>query len=287
VTVLVAAAVVVAAAALRKRRTDSVLAIAATLVVVASAFAIAEDTRRADDTRAFSLAPDARWVDHSGLGAVSALVPRDALRWVVSEQLFWNRSVDRVLTLPGAPDADAFQNDRVHVDDRGVLRSGSRAVTGPLLVEEYAALAQLENARLVARVATTSLWAPQAGRQARFVSLTEGRYLDGWLGWPSGRVTVWPGAGGSRTGVLCLPLSVPDFGAAATQTVELSAPGYRARVTVPSGGTRLVAVPRTVRGPWVLKIAAVRPLRIGPRLLSVKVSNPRFVTGKASASACR
>ena len=100
------------------------------------------------------------------------------------------------------------------------------------------------------------------------MSLTDGRYLDGWIGWPTARVTVWPGETGTRTGTLCLPLSLPDVGASVT--LHLWGGGYDRNVTIPSGGHVLVAIPRTVTSPWQLHVMAGQPLRIGPRLLSAR-----------------
>ena len=276
--------VVAAAAAVRPRAGVAVvLGVAAAVLVSSTAASVADDIRASRSSTILALGKDARWVDHTGMGPVQTLVPRDAIRWIVSQQLFWNKTLTRVLTLPGAPDADALQNTRVSIDGRGVLREGSRPVTGPLLVQEYASSAQVDDADLVARRNTTSLWRPHG--VAHFVSLTDGRYFDGWLGWPYGMVTVWPQATGPRSGVLCLPFRLPDFGAPVT--LDIWAPGYRRAVTIPPGGHTLVTIRHTVTGAWRVHMMARRPFRIGPRLLSAIVERPHFITGKASAAACR
>ena len=157
-----------------------------------------------------ALGSDWQWVDDAKLGYVSMLVPRDALRWVISQQLFWNHSLTRVLTcrahLTPTPSRTRASTRRSRRPARGY---GGRH--RPLLVQEYCGE---RPARHAGSWSGTSRLRPCGSRQgtARFVSLTDGRYLDGWLGWPTAQVTVWPGETGTRTGTLCLPLSLPDVG---------------------------------------------------------------------------
>ena len=94
-----------------------------------------DDIRGSKASTALGLGADVHWVDHSHVGNVETLVLHNSVRWIISQQLFWNHSITRVLTLPGAPDADAFQNDRVRIDSHGVLRNAGATVTRPLLIE--------------------------------------------------------------------------------------------------------------------------------------------------------
>jgi hypothetical protein len=130
-------------------------------------------------------------------------------------------------------------------------------VTGPVLVEEYGAAAQLEHARLITRTTGTSLWVPAS--QARIASLTEGLYLDGWLSYPS-RIRVWPSSlGGTETMrfTLSLPASAP------TQTVEVKGAGVRQRVVVPAGGETVVSLDVDRSRLTELRITCKSALQVG------------------------
>jgi hypothetical protein len=246
------------------------------VLLVVTATAMASEEARSHSARGISLADDKRWVDHAGVGDVSYLVTENALRWVISEQLFWNRKLTRVLTMPGAPEADAFQNTKVNIGADGVLREHGRPVDGPLLVSEYATLATLEGARLVTRQAYTSLWETHGG--ARFALLTDGRYLDAWLAWPESRVTIWPKADGPRHGVLCLRFSLPDT-SGDTRLLVRAPGGVRRSVPLAANGAELVALPMTVARKSIVRVGSTNPVQVGPRLLSVRLAPPRFVEG--------
>ena len=102
--------------------------------------------------------------------------------------------------------AGRLLRDRQGGDHRRRNRGGRRgSLTGPVLVEEYGAAAQLEHARLITRTTGTSLWVPAS--QARIASLTEGLYLDGWLSYPS-RIRVSPSSLGG-TDTMRFTLSLP------------------------------------------------------------------------------
>ena len=138
---------------------------------------------------------------------------------VASTHLFWNTSLEHVARLEGAERIDSFATGKATITADGTVKVDGLPVTGPVLVEEYGAAAQLEHARLITRTTGTSLWVPAS--QARIASLTEGLYLDGWLSYPS-RIRVWPsGRGGTETMrfTLSLPANAP------TQTVEVKGAG--------------------------------------------------------------
>ena len=153
---------------------------------------------------------DVRWVDHSGLQNVSVLVTASSFRPSVSAHLFWNHNLTRVLQMTGGQDlVDAFSYDRVRVLRDGTLLAGGRYVTGPLLVEEYADAVTLGNAKLIRVDNGTSLWQP-TGR-AQLITLTYGRYLDGWLSARRATISVWPHLNTARRGALCLEFAAWVF----------------------------------------------------------------------------
>src|SRR6185436_21013375 len=96
------------------------------------------DQENARSVRRAFLPADPSWVDHAHVGNVTLLRNIAGVRGGAFQQLFWNRSVKRLALMPGAPEIDPFQADRVRVADDGSLLVGSRALTGSLLVDEHA-----------------------------------------------------------------------------------------------------------------------------------------------------
>ena len=258
------------------------LTVAALAVGGTAAAAVSFDVEHTRLTRDTFLPTDARWVDRAGIGDVAALVTPYSLRAAVSEQLFWNQRITQLLQMKGADQVDAFGAAATTIGRDGTLLADGRAYTGSLLVEEYANSAELAGAKLVERTPNTSLW--QSTGTPRLVSLTNGRYFDGWFGQPT-TVTVWPRPDGPRVGTLCMQFSLPG---AATTTLDLVAPGVRQAVVVKGGAPVEVALPVAAKEPWALTIKAEVPLQTTDgRIVSTFGSIPRFVTGKASAASCR
>lgn len=258
------------------------LTVAALAVAGTAAAAISFDVEHTRLTRDTFLPSDARWIDRAGIGDVAALVTPYSLRAAVSEQLFWNQSITRLLQMTGAEQVDAFGAAETVVGKDGTLIADGHAVTGSLLVEEYADSAELAGATLVTRTPNTSLW--KSTGTPRLVSLTEGRYFDGWFGQPA-TVTVWPRPDGPRVGTLCMAFSLPGTAAA---TLDLTAPGVRRSVRVSGGTPVAVALPVVVRERWTLRVKAEVPLQTTDgRIVAAFGSIPRFIVGKASANSCR
>ncbi len=247
-----------------------------------AAAAVSFDVEHARLSRNTFLPADARWVDHARIGDVAILVTPYSLRSAVSEQLFWNQRLTRLLQMRGADQVDAFGAASTSIRRDGALIANGHVFTGSLLVEEYADSAELTGARLVARTPNTSLW--QSAGTPRLVSLTDGRYFDGWFG-PAATVTVWPRPNGPRIGTLCLRLSLPGT---ASTTLDLTAPGTRRSVHIAGGAPVEIALPAVVRERWILTVKARVPLATADgRMVSVFGDIPRFITGKASAITCR
>ena len=262
--------------------TAAVLALAAVFATLTTAAAVSYDSDRSARAMRTYFPDDVRWVDHAGIGDVAVLETPGSPRGSISGTLFWNTSATRILQMDGAEDVDAFGVDKTRIRRDGAILADGKPYRGSLLVEEYAARADLDGAMLVNRNVSTSLW--RSTGTPRLVSFTNGRYLDGWLAWETS-ITVWPGAMGHRSGALCMTLTMPQ---GTGTTVDLSAPGVSRSVAVPGGGRRNLAFPVNIDAPWVLKLKARRPLYLGDnRLVAAQSSPPRFVEGKASAAACR
>lgn len=258
------------------------LTIAALAVGGAAAAAVSYDVEHTRLTRDTFLSADARWVDRAGIGDVAALVTPYSLRSAISEQLFWNQRITRLLQMKGADPVDIFGATATVIGPDGTLLAGGHAFKGSLLVEEYASSAELTGATLVARTPNTALW--KSTGLPRLVSLASGRYFDGWFG-PVATVTVWPTADGPRVGTLCLRLSLPGT---ASTTLDLTAPGTRRSVRIDGGKPVAIAIPAVVSRRWTLSMRSRVPLATADgRMVSAFGDIPRFITGKASANSCR
>ncbi len=266
-----ALALAAAAAAWSPRRgLQFLVPLALVTTFAASAGAVDVDHHHAGASQRALVGPGI--ADASRLGAVSVLeTPRSD--WShISEQLFWNTSLQRILKMNGADDVDAFGSTPVSIARDGRLVAAGKTVTSPLLVEQYDASVILDDARLVHVTPTSALWAPSG--PARIAMLTVGRYLDGWLE-PDANVTVWPKANGPRHGVLRLAFALPQ-GVSGT-TVTLRAPGVVQSIRITAGRERVVSLPVRVRTPWRLQLHADRSIIVpGGRVVAVLASVPVF-----------
>jgi hypothetical protein len=244
------------AVAVALRRSRTVAAIAVTAAVAAccalSAGATSFDTLTSRHLRS-SLPSDLRWVDHARLGAVDLVAPPGARKEQSWEQLFWNRSVHRLLLL-GSPPIDQFAAERLHVARDGRLVVGGRTLRRPLLVQTYASTVELTGARRVRHELIFDLYRPVGTPRLRL--LAAGRYADGWLA-PRGAITVWS----PRGGTLSLDLSLP----AKTQVTPLTfaSSGVRRTARVRPGGHVHLTFRVPPRSPWSLHYATTRPGYLG------------------------
>lgn len=178
-----------AVAAAYRPRVGAPAALAAAVVAACAlgAGAYAFDHRAAPAFRAGGAPADVRWVDRAGLGSVSLLVlPRPEPSYAFLN-LFWNRSVDRVLLL-GAPRLDPFGNEPVEVAADGRLLASGETVRSPLLVQTYGSQARFEGAELVEAGPGMELLRPRGTPRLRL--LAAGFYADGRLA-PLSSLTVW------------------------------------------------------------------------------------------------
>ncbi len=226
-----------AVAAAYRPRAGAPAALAAALVAACAlgAGAYAFDRGAAPEFAAGGAPADVRWVDRAGLGSVSLLVlPRPEPSYAFLN-LFWNRSVDRVLLL-GAPRLDPFGNEPVEVAADGRLLASGETVRSPLLVQTYGSQALFEGAELIDAGPGMELLRPRGTPRLRL--LAAGFYADGRLA-PLSSLTSW--------------------GAPVTVRISLHAPD-RAVVTI--GGRRLALRAGEQR---VVEVEVARTLRVTSR----------------------
>jgi len=269
--------VAIAAATSPRIGTPVVVAIALTLSGLVAAGATSFDLRNTEAVRAAMLPRDPSWIDRTHAGRVTVLRTPGGVRTETLEQLFWNRSVDRVAVLPGSVRLDAFQADDDPVAPDGAIDVGDEA----LLVETRGSWVELRGARPLASTDGFALWKP-AGRP-RLALVLEGRYADGWLA-SAGRITVWPDSTGAAVaGRLRIELSAPD--AVREMTFSFRSPGRRAlEAVVPGGETRVVTLTVCSTAPWRARYGADQAGFVGSRLVSGRASAPVFTP---DAGACK
>lgn len=256
----------------RKHAAAIALCLAGIACVLASVGSFVFDRDNASNVRA-SMPRDLTWIDRTGLRNISLVQTLGAPRGRATEQLFWNRSVSRVVLLPGAEATDAFGATPVTVTGDGRMVAGRRPITGPILFESFAARAELTGVRFVGRGVSLDLYRPVG--TPRLSLLVAGLYTDGWLA-HAGRLTVWPDGSGRTDGTLTLRLFLPKD----TQLTPMifTAPGLERTVLVPSGGSRTVVFHPSGKHPWVLHYRTTKhPYLDDGREISVKLDAPKLV----------
>ena len=251
------------------------VAVGATIVAscAVSLGAISFDHHVVRTVRATYLPPDARWVDHAGVGDATLIQTPATPHARAHEQLFWNDSLTRLAFLDQASPIDAFGHPHVTVADDGRLLLGGKTMRGPLAISNFAVRARLTGATRVASGADYELWRPAGTpRMALFVG---GLYHDGWLS-PAGHLTLYPAADGRVEGTLRFPLSLPKQ--TRPTILRLQGRGVDRRVTVLPGKTLVVTVQVSRRGPWTLSFHSNRIGYLQPddRPVSVQAGMPSF-----------
>ncbi len=266
-------AVLAGAAAVKPRAAAPVtLALSGAVLVALGFAAVRYDVTQSERTKLSFGDPEQSWVDDAGVGDVAVLQTPYSSRVQISSQLFWNSSLVEILQMKDSSGVDAYGSTAVETDAKGRIVADGEVVTRPLLVEEYAAWAELEEARLVRRTVNAALWVPRG--TPRLSLLLAGRYFDGMLSAGSS-ITVWPGREGRRVATLELPLSLPD-GVPATE-ISVTGPGVDRVVTVPSGGSIVLRLSIDTTVPWQAELLAVRPLNAsGGRLIAALAGVPRL-----------
>jgi len=280
--VAAAAGVMSAVAVLGSRRprlgTPVALGLALVATGAASAGAVAFDVTSTSMTKKAYLPSDPSWVDHAHLGQVSLLQAWGGTRAASLQELFWNRSVDRVLLLPGAHPFDRFGDEPLRVAQDGSLSAAGRPLIGPLLVDGYGSTVRLRGARLLATGPTASLWVPDG--RPRLALYEIGHYHDGWLA-KSGAVYLWPATKGGRLAGFVTQTLTSEAARSALLTFRL--PHRSIGVRLRPGERRTVSLPVCSHGPWYATYRSNLFGLVGLRVVSVRSSAPRF---RPSAAAC-
>jgi hypothetical protein len=260
--------------------TAAVLSLALAVSVASSAAAVSFDVRNAASVRDAYVPGEPSWVDRAGADRVTLLRAPDGVRTEALEQLFWNRSVDRVALLPGAEEVDHFASPLARVGADGTLRVDGRPLHGAVLVDGYGGTLRLSGARPVARSGSYTLWRPEG--DPRLTLYLAGRYRDGWLA-GIGRLYVWPDRVGGLVGRrVSLTLTAPA--GAEGMTIRFQEAGDRRPrdVRLEPGRPREVAFEVCSRGPWVVAYTSSVRGFVGSRVVSAQASEPRVSAARCS-----
>jgi hypothetical protein len=254
-------------------------------IVLAAGFGAATvlfDHENSSSVRQRYLPSDPSWVDHARVGDVTLLRNIAGVRGGAFQQLFWNRSVKRLVLMPGAPEIDPFRADRVRVADDGSLLADGKPLTGSLLVDDNAVTTRFTGVSKVASAPGYSLYRPEGRPRLSLFFLA--RYDNGWLA-DRGSINLWPRPGSTRLhGTLVLELASPA--PLKATTVDFQLPGGRqVHVRVPAGSSTTVRLPVCSRGPWITGFRSKIRGFVGERAVSVKAGVPGFVPGGGGCTA--
>ncbi len=281
--VLVAAALTAAVAALSawpRVRTPFALGVAAACVCATSVGAYSFDQLTSRQIGHAYAGSDPSWVDNTGVtGARLVLLPGD-LKTEALEQLFWNRSVDRVVGLPGSTRIDSFALDSGRISRDGTLLVGGKPLATPVLVDEFGSTVQLQHAHVVAGGPTSVLFRPVGPVRLRVLAI--GSFRNGWLA-QRGVFAIWPDAGQARlAGFLRLGLTTSKR----RVRIRLHSASAHLDLTVriPARSTRVLELPVCSNGPAAITFKATATGALSDRRrTSARTTTPSFVP---DAKAC-
>jgi hypothetical protein len=261
--------------------TPVVLGLAILATGAASAGAVIFDVQNTAAVKRAFLPVDPSWVDRTRLGNVTMLQSFSGGRGNTLQELFWNRSIKRVALLPGAAKFDSFRTERVRVGDDGSLTVKGRALEGPLLADIYGSTVRLQDARVVSRSQTATLWLPDGSGRPRLRLYAIGRYSDGWLA-KSGVIYVWPRVRRSRvSGWVSMRLAASRQVGAATITFQF-AEHARRTVRVKPGRPQLLRVPLCAARNARVTYGSKKVTLIGARAVTVRATAPVFTPSPAA-----
>ena len=265
---------VVLLALVRFRRAAACFAVvfAVSLGLATWAAAARFDQMNTTQIRNLQLPKNPSWVDARRLHDVALVQAYGGSRTDAFDQLFWNRSVDRVLLLPAAVRIDAFSEPKLAIGSDGSLRADGDAVDRPLLVDEARSTVAFTGGRLVASSLDYDLWVPRGG-PLRLSAYFAGRLRDGSL-LPISVAELWPQRG-AFVGVVQIVLSVP----AQSDPAIVSLPDqHGVQIRIEPGRSHALVYRMCSRGPWKAAmellqgtVRATMPLyRADPRVSSAK-----------------
>jgi hypothetical protein len=257
-----------AALAWSRRATVAVTALAVAACMASAALAASYDFRYDAAVRRDYLPADKSWVDHSGARNVALLYgygqPREGL-----EQLFWNRSVRRVLLMPGSPPPDDFAVGVVKIADDGSLRANGRPLAQPLLVDGGRAVVVLRGGRKVAASQAYALW--QLTGHPRLARYFNGWYRDGWLA-NSGSFRIWGRhiSGRIRFAVRRDAGEEPGF-------LAIRAPETSSASRIAPGTTRTIEITACAQHRWAATFSVLPVTVDSERLLGMRATRPVWI----------
>jgi hypothetical protein len=277
-----ATAVVVLVSRAPRAATAVAFSFALAACVAFSAASVVFDLENTRSARKSFFGSNPSWVDSAGLGDVTLLRNFGGQRGAAFQHLFWNRSVDRVVLMPGATVIDPFPAAAVSVAPDGSLRAGGDDLEGALLVDQHVVTVRLSGARHVGSAPGFHLYKPVG--TPRLSMLFVGRHHDGWLG-AEGEVTLWPQPGQARlAGTFVLDVSAP--GGSDGSNVGFRLPtGGPIEVHVPAGETVRLRLPVCSHGPWTARFQARVTGQVGARPVSVRSGGLALVPGAEACSA--
>ena len=275
-------AVVAVVASLRPRiGTPVALGLALAVCTTSSTLAIAYSAEHSTAAHRDLVGPVPSWVDATGSRGVSLLATPASPQVASLETLFWNRSIERVLTLPQTERVHSFHGAPLDVARDGALTQSGETVRGPLLVDERVTTVRLRDARRLASAGTYTLWATD---RAQLELEMIGRHHDGWLG-QAGEIAVWP----ERADELLEGRVVFDVAPLPSREklgLELQGPeGRPARLALTPGWWTTVSVSVCSRGPWRATFKADAYLYRAEQVVSARVGEVDFVPDDEACTA--
>jgi hypothetical protein len=196
-------------------------------------------------------------------------VPKEGL-----EQLFWNRSVTRIVLLPDAPPLDAFGADQLRIARDGTLLAGDEPLRQPLLVDGGGAVIQLRGAQRVAASQAYTLWRPDGTPRLSYYA--RGYYRDGWLG-TSGSLQVFaPRVAGRISFVAHRDANETSA------TLAIRTPAGRRSFHVAPGEARRITVAACGRVAWKAEFGINRSVVSAGRLLGMQSTSPVWTPDPAA-----
>ena len=273
--------VVIAGLAFRWPRIAAPFAIGFALLATtgASVAATRYDQSNAASIKTVVLGDHPSFVDESGVGPTSLLLMPGGK--IPDAKLFWNKSLDRLLLLPGMKPADPFTTYTVDVGNNGIVSTSGKVVTGPVMVDDTGTTVQLQQAKLVERTTSGALYRADSG--LRLGLLAFGRYADGWLG-DRGQIIVWPMVGEHTVaGRLELALRTPGPNSNATIELVQTTSGKDYRYTLKPGKSLKISIPLCASGPVTLAFHAAPLGSLGDgRGVAARSTEPHFVRDAAA-----
>jgi hypothetical protein len=262
--------------------TPVALALAFALCAGSSAAAVVFDLENTSSARKSFFDRDPSWIDNANLGDVTLLRGVGGQRGAAFQQLFWNRSVDRIALMPGATAIDPFPTQPVRIGRDGSLRADGRPLSGALLVDQHAVTVRLNGAKHVASAPGFDLYRPEG--TPRLSLLFSGRHHDGWLG-EQATVSLWPAPGTKRLeGLFVIDLAAPT-GSDGSEIHFRLPNGEDVNVLIPAGDALRLVLPVCARGPWTAVFRAGITGYVGARPVSVQGNVFRFVRGRSACDA--